>query len=98
MSSFQLFSDLNKNVSKKDLPLSKQKEIIQYFNKMQKNDIEIFLSLIRSFQIHKKNYVYLPYNIKKNQNKCTIEIPNLPSELKHILYRFIKKYKENLDN
>lgn len=91
---YPLYSTLNVNIKKKDMPRTKKIELVGKLNKMTKTQHEAVLMLICEHARCVENYSFskpnfsLPYKASIVKQDAKFDLESLPPELKWILYKF----------
>jgi hypothetical protein len=107
MSSFPLYDSLynSKEISKKDLTNAQKQEIVDKINTFDENGRNLVYALIIFHNIKETADTHsysLPYSgtceeIKKGKENVTWNLNDLPTPLKHILYRFVLMHSQTMN-
>jgi hypothetical protein len=99
--SIPLYDDLLKFVRRKDLKACEKNEFISEVKKFDKTGLELLYVLI------KKDYIthradtegsILPYKgVYTNKNDLKFSLADMPIRLRHILYNFMKKHRQKME-
>jgi hypothetical protein len=105
MSSFPLYTQLRKDLPKKDLSAKQKGEYISGFQELDEKGSELVYALIRAHQFFEqcegRSPEGIPYQGTSNRQDVTFDLEDLPIPLKHILSKFvvvhIRSMKEDVD-
>lgn len=101
---FPLYQSLSKDLPKKDLTVKQKDEFIQTVNGIDNQGRDLIYALIQVYYLENDDIKTekLPYsaiceNIKKDIQNISWNFLDLPINLRHILYKFIKIHIQKLE-
>jgi hypothetical protein len=92
MSGFPLYTQLRKDLPKKDLSAKQKSEYLSGFQKLDDKGSELVYALIRAHQFEQcegRTPECLPYQGTSNHQDVTFDLEELPIPLKHIISKFV---------
>ena len=100
MSNFPLYESLSADVSNLDLTTKQKDEFMKLVKNIDIEGSERIYVLIRMFQLENsedKSTFKIPYGGKYIKTDLKFDFNDLPNELKHILYKFIKIHTSTME-
>lgn len=100
MSNFPLYDSLSADVSSVDLKVKQKDEFMKLVKSIDNEGLDRIYVLIRMYQLENsedKSTFKLPYGGKYIKNDLKFDLNELPNELKHILYKFVKIHSSKME-
>lgn len=100
--SFPLYTTLKQKLNKttmlSSLSTSETKNFLEFFKKMDTIGYERFFVLIRYYQMDQNELTSftLPYGARQLKKGIRFDLKQIPSQLQHILYEFLKLHSKTL--